>query len=264
MSADKPLLEENIIILDDAGLYRRAVRYWKSTYGRTRGVAQNTAHNLCESRCFEWGGQLWNFMYVKEANAHPMGYLTVGHRATLGIVRSVLAIGSAYSLDGSTAAAGQLRWVEKAVAVSYPALFENRHPDDSVEQGATVYDALSLASIAMDGLLPAGTVDVIQRRVARSITVGYTRHPVENGSLRPWHREQLERLGATGVSHWSELPCGVFEGAVLLPATASVLVTVVDRGAFRVPERGRKFTVSKYQEDWETVRLLIDGLVAGA
>lgn len=194
------------ILLDDPYLLRFALKSareqgFKKQATWAAGYSKGQLLQRDERRLF----LLCNAGYT----AAPLVYLTTAQLAFSQGAHTVISVSDGYDVSGKTRL-GDISIAGSAMALPYPALYQNRHPQEP-EATSELYPA-SLEPInhlldSTSAVLP----ELTWQKYFPILKTGYCKHPTLGGGLMPWAPEQLETVKASGMDIIAEVPAGVLE-----------------------------------------------------
>ncbi len=255
-----PAEAEIIILLDNPDLYREVtilLRKLISANQPAMTISELTSGGtgFTQSRRFKVNDVRFNFLLINPENAHPFAYLTLGQRALRRRVPLVVAISQARTFkDGLFA--GDIALVSNAIALPYPALFQNRNPFSPNEPTTEVYSANPEVLGSFSKFADTVTSPKLWQVKIPIVKSGYTKHPTHGGGLHPWAPEQFEQMKESGIDTVAETPSGVYEFQQLSPATSVVCFNMVT-GPTRA-QLSTEWERHKKKLLYPAIRLLLD------
>jgi hypothetical protein len=243
------LENESIILVDDERLHAAAVQALLE-----HEELEPEATGFTSSRRYRVSDYAVNVLLLPPENAHPFACLTLGQRAMVVNIKSVLCISAALSLRHDLHP-GELTLVTQASALPYPALYASRPPEaqqDYAPQEPSNY-LLSQDNLALGREMAKATLQRVAQRAISEVHTGYARHPTWGGGMMPWAREQFEMLAADGLEMISEIAVGVCDFAQRTPGVPVVCFNVT---AGRVEEMAAGELARQGERDLENLSFL--------
>lgn len=255
-----PTSTENIFLLDDLDLFREI--------GKLTGSSDSAAQVGCnvlplpsegtgftKSRRFQINNADFNFLLISPENAHPFTYLTVGQRTMKRHVPLIVTVAQAQSLRRDLHP-GDIALVSEAVALPYPALYQNKDPQNPTQIQPEIYPANPNAVTAFTDFAQRYTLPQIWQKSLPVVRSGYTKHPTRNGAIQPWAREQFEQIKQSGIDTIAQTPAGVYEAQHLCPNTEIICFNMI-KGIIDQPENP-EWNRHKTKLLYPAIRLLVD------
>lgn len=251
---------ESIVFLDDPDLFY-AVTDLIASPTSTRPTDLDVSSlptggtGFTQSRRFRINGTNFNFLLISPENAHPFTFLTLGQRTLNRHVPLIVAVTQSQVLRRDLYP-GDIAIVFDAIALPYPALYQNIDPQQPAREQRESYSAKPDVAAAFSNFAQSVTLPQIWQNSVPTVRCAYTKHPTLNGGMEPWTPEQWTAIKASGVDTIAQTPAGVYEAQSLSPDSAVICFNMIKGYADR-PENA-EWERRKKKLLFPALRLIID------